>query len=86
VPLLPRIERGGTAEVAGSVLQVAWRAGESRLTLLANFAAAPAEVSTAIEGTPLFETEPGLSGTARQGSMPPWSVLWLLAAERARGA
>ena len=28
VPLLPAIESGGTAEVAGSVLQVAWPAGD----------------------------------------------------------
>ena len=31
------------------------------------------------EGLLLFESEPDLSGAVRQGSMPPWSVLWLLA-------
>jgi maltooligosyltrehalose trehalohydrolase len=78
VPLLPAIESGATTEVVGAVLQVAWPAGDRRLTLLANLAAEPSEVGATVEGTLLFESEPGLSGTVRQGSMPPWSVLWLL--------
>jgi malto-oligosyltrehalose trehalohydrolase len=84
VPLLPEIESPATTEVAGSVLRVAWRAGDRRLTLLANLAAAPAELSAIPQGTPLFESEPGLSDVVRQGSMPPWSVLWLLASDRER--
>jgi malto-oligosyltrehalose trehalohydrolase len=84
VPLLPEIESPATTEVVGSVLRVAWRAGDRRLTLLANLAAAPAELSAIPQGTPLFESEPGLSDVVRQGSMPPWSVLWLLASGRER--
>ena len=79
VPLLPAIESGATAEVAGAVLQVAWPAGDGRLTLLANLAAEPAEVSAAPEGTLVFESAPDLPGMVRRGSMPAWSVLWLLA-------
>jgi hypothetical protein len=81
VPLLPTIARGGTADVAGSVLRVAWPVSDRRLALLANLAAEPAEVGAAAEGTPLFESEPGLAGMIQQGSMPPWSVLWLLASD-----
>jgi maltooligosyltrehalose trehalohydrolase len=79
VPLLPAIEGGATAEVAGAVLQVAWPTGDVRLTLLANLAVEPAEASAAPEGTLVFESEPDLRDMVRGGSMPPWSVLWLLA-------
>jgi maltooligosyltrehalose trehalohydrolase len=79
VPLLPAIEGGATAEVAGAVLQVAWPTGDGRLTLLANLAAEPAEASAAPEGTLVFESDPDLRDMVRRGSMPPWSVLWLLA-------
>jgi maltooligosyltrehalose trehalohydrolase len=85
VPLLPTIESGATSEVAGTVLQVAWPAGDSRLTLLANLAAEPAEVGATPEGTLVFESEPDLSGMVRRGSMPSWSVLWLLAPGPERG-
>ena len=80
VPLLRAIDSSATAEVAGAVLQVAWPAGDGHLTLLANLAAEPAEVSAAPEGTLVFESEPDLRDMVRRGSMPPWSVLWLLAA------
>jgi malto-oligosyltrehalose trehalohydrolase len=78
VPLLPAIASGGTAEVAGSLLQVAWTAADRRLTLLANFAPDAAAVGAAPEGTLVFESEPDLASAVRGAGMPPWSVLWLL--------
>jgi maltooligosyltrehalose trehalohydrolase len=81
-PLLPTIGSGATAQVAGSVVQVVWPAGQARLNLLANLAAEAAEVDALPGGTPLFESEPGLSGLVRNGNLPPWSVLWLLASGR----
>jgi 1,4-alpha-glucan branching enzyme len=86
VPLLPMITRGGTAEVRGSVLTVAWQSSGRRLSLLANLAAEPAEIGAAPEGTSLFESEAELAGLVRQGSMPLWSVLWLLSSDHGRSA
>jgi maltooligosyltrehalose trehalohydrolase len=86
VPLLTAIESGGTAEVTGSLLQVAWTAGDRRLILLANLTAQPAASAARAEGTLLFESEPDLASAVRGGAMPPWSVLWLLAAGQERTA
>jgi maltooligosyltrehalose trehalohydrolase len=86
VPLLPSIAGGAAAEVTGAVLQVAWTAGDRRLILLANLTAEPAEVNAAPEDTLLFESEPDLASAVRGGSMPPWSVLWLLASGQERSA
>jgi maltooligosyltrehalose trehalohydrolase len=85
VPLLPTVATGGTAEVGGSVLQVAWPAGGRRLILLANLAAEAAETSATLEATLLFESEPDLAGMVRRGGMPPWSVLWQLASGQEPG-
>jgi maltooligosyltrehalose trehalohydrolase len=87
VPLLPTIESGlATTEVTGTVLRVAWPLRDGgRLTLLANLAAEPAEIDAAPEGAPLFESAPDLSRAVRQGSLPPWSVLWLLASDQGPG-
>jgi maltooligosyltrehalose trehalohydrolase len=85
-PLLPQIESGGTAEVAGSILQVTWSARDRKLIVLANLAAEPAAVAASPTGERLFESAPDLVATVRQGGIPPWSVLWLLAMRQAPSA
>jgi maltooligosyltrehalose trehalohydrolase len=84
VPLLPTIASGGAAKVEGAILHVAWPAGDHHMTLLANLGVEPAEPSAMPEGALLFESEPDLAGIIRQGRMPPWSVLWLLASGQDR--
>jgi maltooligosyltrehalose trehalohydrolase len=85
VPLLPPIGSGGTAEVEGAVLRVQWSAGDRRLILIANLTVETAELAAMPEGATLFESEPDLAGGVRQGSMPGWSVLWLLASDQEPG-
>jgi maltooligosyltrehalose trehalohydrolase len=79
VPLLEHVQ-SAEADVAGSVLRVEWSLADGgRLSLLANLSDQPADVLVVPEGAVLMETEPGLLALAREGSAPPWSVLWLLA-------
>jgi hypothetical protein len=49
------------------------------LALIANLAHQASEVSIEAEGELLFASHPDLPAQARQGRLPPWSVLWLLA-------
>lgn len=83
--IVPRLEgvSGGSAEVetrAGATLRIAWQLGDgSRLTLLANPTDTAAEAPPLPAGEVLFETAPELQRAARDGHLPPWSVLWLLA-------
>jgi uncharacterized protein DUF3459 len=68
-PLLPRIERGGEAELLGEqALRVAWRAGTQRLILDANLSDSPVRFPVAAAPFWRFGDIDGEFG--------PWSVRW----------
>jgi maltooligosyltrehalose trehalohydrolase len=83
--IVPRLAGigGDAAEAAilgDTTLRVTWELGDgSMLALIANLAHQASEVSIEAEGELLFASHPDLPAQARQGRLPPWSVLWLLA-------
>jgi maltooligosyltrehalose trehalohydrolase len=83
--IVPRLSgiRGGCAEAAvlgDRALRVRWTLGDgSVLALIANLADRISEVGVAVEGEVLFASHPDLLAELREGHVPPWSVLWLLA-------
>jgi maltooligosyltrehalose trehalohydrolase len=83
--IVPRLAGigGDAAEAAileDTTLRVTWRLGDgSMLALVANLAHQASEVTIEAEGELLFASHPDLPAQARQGRLPPWSVLWLLA-------
>jgi maltooligosyltrehalose trehalohydrolase len=82
--IVPRLAGlgGGPAEAAvlgDTTLRVAWKLGDGgRLELIANLGRQASEVRIEAEGALLFASHPDLPAQARQGSLPPWAVLWLL--------
>ncbi len=91
--LVPRLRgiggESGQAEVIGEhTLRVDWRLDDgARLFLLAHLAAAPSSIRVpAIPGRLLFETPTGAVRASRDGSLPPWTVIWSLAEPSDAGA
>ena len=83
--IVPRLAsvRGGaaSAEVLGdAVVRARWTLGDgATLSLIANLGDQASEVSVAAEGEVLFASPPELVTGSREGRLPPWTVLWLLA-------
>jgi maltooligosyltrehalose trehalohydrolase len=75
--------RGNAAQAAildGTALRVAWNLGDgSVLELIANLGNQTSGVGVEFEGEVLFASDPDLIAELREGRMPPWSVLWVLA-------
>lgn len=77
VPLLSAAHRGGHYRIqGGAALEVSWRLGETRLTLLANLGDAEVIGLSLPAGERLYATHAELRTLAGEGTMPPWSVLW----------
>ena len=60
-------------------LLVEWRLGDgSMLRLVANAEGKTLSAIPEVRGTVFYESEPGLAGRLRHGSIPPWSAAWFL--------
>ncbi len=82
VPLLRGASGGGGFERLGDrALRVVWGlAGSARLVLRANLGPEAWRGAAAAEaGRALFEVPEGAAGAAREGRLPPWSVVFWLA-------
>ncbi|MGH6904358.1 MAG: malto-oligosyltrehalose trehalohydrolase, partial [Geminicoccaceae bacterium] len=83
--IVPRLAGiGGSAAEAAilgdTTLRVTWQLGDGgMLALIANLGRQASEVSIEAEGELLFASHPDLRDQLREGRLPPWSVLWLLA-------
>jgi 1,4-alpha-glucan branching enzyme/maltooligosyltrehalose trehalohydrolase len=75
-PLIALV-RGGRCVRGTHPLVVEWPCGERTLRLIANLSAAPATVLERAAGRVLYASHPQ-SAAAAPGTLPPWSVLWLL--------
>jgi maltooligosyltrehalose trehalohydrolase len=75
--------RGNAAQAAildDTALRVAWNLGDgSVLELIANLGNQTSKVGVEFEGEVLFASDLDLIAELREGRMPPWSVLWVLA-------
>jgi maltooligosyltrehalose trehalohydrolase len=82
--IVPRLAGigGDSADAAilgDATLRVTWQLVDgSMLELIANLAHQASETSLEAEGELLFASHPDLPRQAREGRLPPWSVLWFL--------
>ncbi len=82
--ILPRLSSACTIEARYTTredlgLTAEWKFGDgAKLTLLANLGADPLAAATAPDGPILYASKGVREDEIKQGSLPPWSVVWFL--------